>query len=412
MRKIISVFVALICGIVMSTFAQNQVHYATFWSVGATEDACVFSLYPNTNYNSEQELNMLAWTWQGRFGKVRSLLKFTGLNNIPDNATILSATLRLEGVSSGNITPQGNNYYTGTSYNNTNEVLIYRLTQPWNTNTVTWNNQPAFDNSNSIVIPASTQQWNESYSNSSPTLVSMVQQMVQANNDGFILILNNEARYRSRIFASSHHENSKLHPSLFISYIYCDANFSYCVNSSEQNIYTFTAETTDAIEYTWSIDGTFEFDDVSFEYPFVDNDTHVVCLNVLNQDSLSCEKCISIMALSSAIVNPNETASLTKSKIAQNKIPQADIIEPLTIRVYPNPSIGVWNVELLVEIHDLSTKKYRMIVTDSRGNIVKQANIDNTNFKIDLSNQDNGIYSLKVLMEEQEICIERLIKAN
>jgi len=115
------------------------------------------------------------------------------LSQIPSGATITSATLYLysdPAVSSGDI------HNNNTSHIGSNAVYFQRITQSWNTNTVTWNNQPASTTSGRVYIGESTA-YNE---NIQVNLTSMVQYWVDnpSQNHGMLMKLASEIKYSSR----------------------------------------------------------------------------------------------------------------------------------------------------------------------------------------------------------------------
>ncbi len=391
---------------IVSVNSFSQVHYANFGHInGSVKDVSLFQLNPNNNYSSEQELNLLAWTWQGNFGVVRSLLQFTGLNTIPDNAIILSATLYLYGVNSAGIIPQGNSYYNGSNFP-TNQGIIGRVTEYWNENTVTWATQPLFDTSNALIIPSSTLQWNEDYSVSSPELVSMVQEMVSNNNFGFILMLKTEAQYRSRVFASSKHENEKLWPVLQVSYKYCDASFDYCINSSEPNVYSFEAVNTNALNYSWILNGSLVSTDPDYQDYFESGDTNVLCLNVLDSDSLFCEECITIFIPEEIEEKSIYTFHNGKEEI---KIPKADAIVIPIIKMSPNPTNGLFTLNVSNVDADIFKK---CVIKNPNGEVIMEKSIELNNNTFDLTNYNNGIYLVEVIIENEIVFSDKLIKIN
>lgn len=398
--------VLLLLFYIVSVNSFSQVHYVSFGHInGSVKDVSLFQLNPNNNYSSEQELNLLAWTWQGNFGVVRSLLQFTGLNTIPDNAIILSATLYLYGVNSAGIIPQGNSYYNGSNFP-TNQGIIGRVTEYWNENTVTWATQPLFDTSNALIIPSSTLQWNEDYSVSSPELVSMVQEMVSNNNFGFILMLKTEAQYRSRVFASSKHENKKLWPVLQVSYKYCDASFDYCVNSSEPNVYSFEAVNTNALNYSWILNGSLVSTDPDYQDYFESGDTNVLCLNVLDSDSLFCEECITIF-----IPEEIEEESIYPFRNGKEeiKIPKADEIVIPIIKMSPNPTNGLFTLNVSNVDADIFKK---CVIKNPNGEVIMEKSIVLNNNTLDLTNYNNGIYLVEVIIGNEIVFSDKLIKIN
>jgi hypothetical protein len=180
------------------------------------------------NFGNRSEFSSAAWTWNANgchSGMVRSLLKFDELSTIPANAVIISAELKLYGISSGGIVTVGNSCYPGSPYNFDcpNRAFIQRITGAWDEQTVTWNTQPTTTTANQITISQTTLQWNWNFTDRSDNLVTMVQDMV-ANpeaNFGFMMKLEIEDYYRSMLFASSDHSNAALWPELTVTYEHC-----------------------------------------------------------------------------------------------------------------------------------------------------------------------------------------------
>lgn len=227
-----------------------------------TDGACI--LAGNTlptedmNFGNNPELDMIDWTYNAigcPDGTLRSLINFTQLSTIPTSATITSATLRLYGVPSSGTVP-GNTFYPGSPYTpGDNRVYVSRVTSPWNESTVTWNLQPTTA-APAIMIPNSATQWNWDYTISSPTLVSIIQDMVTnpTTNYGLQLRLENETNYRSMLFGSSDHPDSTLWPELEVTYTLCDGNFTFCSEANNPYVYDFTAVDPTGT-HLWEING-------------------------------------------------------------------------------------------------------------------------------------------------------------
>jgi len=184
---------------------------------------------------NHSEIVLADWTYNSQGcsrATTRSLLKFDELATIPASATIISAELKLYGVSSGNnAIAIGNSSYPGSPFNNqsypsgsyyntTNPSAIYEVTSSWNEQTVTWNTQPSFNSNPIINIPISTVQWNRNFTDKSAKLLQIVQKWVQnpSRNFGFMIKLDVEDYYRSVLFASSNHSDPALHPELIVTY--------------------------------------------------------------------------------------------------------------------------------------------------------------------------------------------------
>ncbi|MBP1646052.1 MAG: repeat protein [Bacteroidetes bacterium] len=196
--------------------AQTTITFKPDSSLG--KDAIVFTRVgandANTNFGAYPELVMITWTWDGNLGTNRSLIKFEELSTIPSNAVITDVKLKFYGISSSASAPQGNSYYTGSTFP-TNPVLVKRITSACNENTVTWNNQPSTITANQMTITPSVSKWNWNYIiNNTPELKAIVQDMVNypSTNHRFMLQLETEQTYRDMLFASSDHPDSTLWP--------------------------------------------------------------------------------------------------------------------------------------------------------------------------------------------------------
>ena len=133
------------------------------------------------------------------------------LSSIPANATILSAKLTLY----SNPTPQnGDLVHANSGPDNT--MLIQRVTSSWIAANVKWTNQPSVTIANQIVIPHTSQPFLDLVD---VDVKALVQPMVTGNvNYGFMIRLQTENIYNSRIFASSFYSNQSLHPKLVVEY--------------------------------------------------------------------------------------------------------------------------------------------------------------------------------------------------
>jgi hypothetical protein len=151
-----------------------------------------------------------AWTSNSQLWILRGLIKFD-LSAIPSSAVIKSANLYLysnPAPSTGNLV----NANFGTS----NSFVIQQVLENWSPSTVNWFNQPAASGSNQVVIASTTQSQLDLNVDVSALVASMVN---NKTNYGFLIKLQNEVTYNSRIFVSSHNATyADKHPKLVIVY--------------------------------------------------------------------------------------------------------------------------------------------------------------------------------------------------
>ncbi|MDR1847395.1 MAG: DNRLRE domain-containing protein, partial [Bacteroidales bacterium] len=156
------------------------------------------------------------------YAYARALIKFQQINTqIPTNAIILNARLRLFGVDSYWGYGWGNSCYPGYNYPYyANASWIEKITQSWSRTGVNWYNQPATTTENHIEIPNSATQWNWNFADSSQSLVNMVQSWVStpASNYGFMIKLQSETADKALHFATSYYPNELYRPELEITY--------------------------------------------------------------------------------------------------------------------------------------------------------------------------------------------------
>jgi K319-like protein len=147
------------------------------------------------------DIPLAAWTVGGTPVTIRELLKFDW-GAIPQNATIVSATLTLYSYPA----PTLNGNLTDANFGTNNSFTIQRITTDWSVATATWFNQPAGASTNQVVIPHTA----SSVLDVNADVTNLVSTMVSTNaNYGFLLKLQNETIYTSRIFVSS---SSTVHP--------------------------------------------------------------------------------------------------------------------------------------------------------------------------------------------------------
>lgn len=164
--------------------------------------------YGDATNPTAPEIGAVTWSFGG-YSYVRGLLKFN-LSSLPANATIISAKLSLY----SNPTPLNGNLVDA-NYGSNNTMLLQRIRTDWNTS-VKWQTQPATDVANEIVIPHTSMSLLDLID---LDVTDLVIDMQQKGNYGFMIKLQNELVYNSRIFCSSKYPDATKHPRLELQYV-------------------------------------------------------------------------------------------------------------------------------------------------------------------------------------------------
>lgn len=378
--------------------------------------ATIDSISPaDMNFANDTVLWMKDWTWNAigcSGGTVRSLLCFTGLDSIPQNATILSVTLRLYGTNADRNT----SYPGAPSGFYANTVVVQQVIYPWDENTVTWNTQPTTTTVNQFTLPQSTSEYNWNCSVSNSNLVAMVQSMVSGNNYGFLLKLQNEAHYRNLAFSSSDCSDSTLWPELEVTYDYCEARFSMTMeNSDHPNTITFSAYEQGG-QHSWRYGTQILSTQPTFTITLGQTQSDGLCHSIIN-DGDTCETCIKL-CMGDIPRMIDESKSLEESIVVpQGYVPLGDEVvffeEKEVLKVIPNPTNGKWKIDFVAEESCLSV----LTLYDSNGNIVfsKDIQVKVGENSMDLSCDDceNGIYTIVIKGEKlnlsQKVNIVKII---
>jgi hypothetical protein len=160
------------------------------------------------SWNGFSELNADTWTSDGAVIYVRGAFAFD-LSSISKAATVQSATLNLY----SSHTPQNGNLIDA-NFGTNDSMVVQEISQSWVAANVHWNTQPSTTTTNQILIPATT----FSFLDLSLDASAIVTDMIQNNNYGFMMKLQNEQPYTSRIFCSSFYSDSTRHPQLIVVY--------------------------------------------------------------------------------------------------------------------------------------------------------------------------------------------------
>lgn len=152
------------------------------------------------------EIGAVSWTHLGEQIGMRGAVKFD-LSAIPAGSTIVSAKLSLF----SNPTPLNGDLTKANSGPN-NAMLIQQITTPWNAATVKWINQPATTTANQVLIPHTDQAFLDLADINVTPLVNL------NANHGFLIRLQSENVFNSRIFCSSKNALVNKRPKLVVEY--------------------------------------------------------------------------------------------------------------------------------------------------------------------------------------------------
>jgi hypothetical protein len=204
----------LVTGIISSSCKKDKNPTLTLTLQPANNPTEVHIIGNNTDvessHNGAPELGASAWTYLGSPITQRGIVRFD-LSSIPSTATIKSAKLTLY----SNPTPQNGDLVHANSGPN-NAMLIQQVVTNWTASTVKWVNQPSTTTANQILIAHTTQPFLDL---ADIDVKPMVQNMVAGNaNYGFMIRLQTETMYNSRIFGSSFYTDAAKHPKLVVEY--------------------------------------------------------------------------------------------------------------------------------------------------------------------------------------------------
>ncbi len=165
----------------------------------------------DVGYSGALDIPVAAWTVNSIPITIRELIKFD-LSSIPANATIISANLYLYSYPA----PTLNGNFVDANYGTNNTLLVQQVTANWSAATVKWSNQPATTTTNQVIVASTTQ----SQLDLNLDVKKMIASMVSSSaNYGFMLKLQNENIYTSRLFVSSYNTaHATKHPKLVVVY--------------------------------------------------------------------------------------------------------------------------------------------------------------------------------------------------
>ena len=160
------------------------------------------------NSSTNIEWPVEAWTNGGGSFTIREIFKFD-LSSIASSSKIVSANLQ---IFSDTLPTNGN--LIDANFGASNSLLLEEVNQSWSSSTVGWFNQPTVSSSIIDTIPVTT----SNFLNLNIDVTKMVADMVKNSNYGFLLRMQNESIYNSRIFCSSYYSDAKRHPQLIVYY--------------------------------------------------------------------------------------------------------------------------------------------------------------------------------------------------
>ncbi len=172
------------------------------------KDALAWSIMPEMNFGETPKFLASGWTHSGEPGINRAFLDFD-LSVIPENATITEARLNLYFVC---LEP---NFFGHTGEN---DAYLRLITEPWEEDQITWNNQPQTSGEQSLYLPVSSEPYMD-YTNIDVT--GLIQNLYSNPESyfGIMMRLINENPYRCILFASSDYTDTiSMRPMLEITY--------------------------------------------------------------------------------------------------------------------------------------------------------------------------------------------------
>ena len=323
------------------------------------------------NFNGLSDLEMSEWTIWGlgcNLMHAHTMLRFDmSPANLPTNAVITYAELRLNGIPSSLQNTLGNTLYPGSSapfFDNLGQVYMIDATAPpWSKTTVTWNTAPGWaPGTPTMPIRGSVSQWNDNFAID----VTPITQQIWATmnlpghtNNGYLLKLNAFNYYRNTMWASSSNRFVLPAPALYVEYTTCDATFTY--GNINPNTFTFTAnDPASCYNYVWDYgDGSSYGSGSSTSHYYSAPGTYTVCLMMKDAGgTIMCQYCTTI-TVPPPVPRPAGSTS----------VPNLTMDGPISIvSVSPNPAHDNMNVTLVL----MQDAALHYNVYDMQGKLVLQ----------------------------------------
>lgn len=309
----------------------------------------------NKNYGNSNAIFGEAWTIDGNFFIARSLLEFD-YSVIPAGSKIISAKLSLFF--------EGTYEFEHSSLSGSNELVIQRVTSPWEENSVTWNTQPPTTTKNQLTVPQTTSSYQDLLNFDVTALVKDSTGNLYPNNYGFLIRLAKEEYYRrcGRYSSSDNAMNTK-HPKL----------------------------------------------EITYEEPFVCHETvyDTVLVNVYDTIHINVFDTVSVK------VNVYDTifqyTSVTDTLVIDAWFTGNKLIDaPATIKMYPNPT----NRDLNISIPDFSKLSgYSIKIIDNTGKVAFASYVDKKDFVINFDQfGPRGLYLVQIIDNNYKVVDVRKIQ--
>lgn len=179
------------------------------------KDAIISYRYPDSNYVNSKSLNVVSWKYIRTIDFENSFFDFDIENSIPNNAKIKKAILKLYADTTNQF--KG---LTGHVYQDLRFWKLNLITNSWNEDSITWNNQPQIEDSTFVEILSPTyssqafeidvKKFVQKKLSKSPEVYGFKLDFSRGNNSSTATI--------ALRFCSSDHQNSELWPELQIEY--------------------------------------------------------------------------------------------------------------------------------------------------------------------------------------------------
>jgi hypothetical protein len=161
----------------------------------------------SVNHGDYKYINMHAWTNDGKYVAHRSMLDFDLLSISADS--LVKATLKLYSDKHSTFYPDGHQHLQEWPMN---ELIIQRIVEEWDENTVNWLNRPDVTFENEVFVSPSTEAFQDYEIDVTKMVLDML--LTPEESHGFMLRLWVESYYNRVVFASSDNPNEDYHPRL------------------------------------------------------------------------------------------------------------------------------------------------------------------------------------------------------